>query len=130
MIRSMSEVAIFRSGSSTNCAQRKQYVQYEWHVWPCLGNTSTVSWYLCCTPGSGSSPRSGTFSASCPAGCGFSRIRISWTAPRSSASGAPLVSRQTMRFTSAAGSMAACGKTKRKIGSSGAASQSMRLSTT
>ena len=47
MTRSTLEVAIFRSGSSTNCAQRKQYVQYAWQVWPCLGKIRTVSGYLC-----------------------------------------------------------------------------------
>ena len=80
MTRPRSAVAILSSGSSTNCAQRKQYVQYAWQVWPCLGKTRTVSGYLCCTPGSGSSSRSGMFSASCPAGCGFSRIRTSCAA--------------------------------------------------
>ena len=34
-------------------------MQYAWQVWPCLGKTSTVSGYLCCTPGSGSASRLG-----------------------------------------------------------------------
>ena len=93
MTRSTSAVAILSSGSSTNWAHRKQYAQYAWQVWPCLGKISTVSGYLCCTPGSGSSPRSGMFSASCPAGCGLSRIRTSCAAALISGSAAPRASR-------------------------------------
>ena len=61
-----------------NWAQRKQYVQYAWHVCAAAAKKSTVSAYLCCTPVS--SAFFGALSAFWPAGCGFSDSRISSTA--------------------------------------------------
>jgi hypothetical protein len=54
----------------TNWAQRKQNVQYAWHVCPWLGKNSVVSRYLCCMPSMGSPVEHGHVVRHLPRGVG------------------------------------------------------------
>ena len=60
-----------------NCAQRKQYVQYAWHVCAAAAKKRTVSAYLCCTPVN--SAFLGALSVFWPAGWGFRASRMTST---------------------------------------------------
>ncbi|GAB3012793.1 hypothetical protein GCM10023080_094690 [Streptomyces pseudoechinosporeus] len=105
-------------------------MQYAWQVWPRRGKKSTVSRYLCWIPGAGRPSILGTFRSRCPAGWGFSLLRIPRTTSFTRSRDTDADSSAATRSRSARGSISGCGNVSRNRGSSGTADQSMSRSTT